>query len=306
MSDWNVDELECRPRPTLRTVQRLGRPSSIAVRMSRGLLAVVSATIVALTTAPVASAYTYTDCIDVNANYSPTWHVIRNTSTYFAAQGEVVVRQLRGCTDASGTLLQNCSAQVWPANMQGAGEFKQIGYANVGSPSNPPTCNSSAMNWWATCCSGFTENVTQMSLAFYPAIGDTIRFSIYRYAPGGLVYWRLKVDDLSHAGWWGWRELVQSAPSVGSVWYGIEDHSLQSQFGSNSSSSQVRLRGLSYRLSNGSAWTYLTGSTGSAAGFWANDLGYGVPGCWAESVTTYAGPIASNQTSVNGYTANCP
>jgi hypothetical protein len=190
--------------------------------------------------------------------------------------------------------------------MQGTNEFKQIGYANVETPDDPPTCNSSAMNWFATCCSGFTASQTPMSLAFYPAIGDTIRFSIYRYAPGGLVYWRLKVDDLSHAGWYGWRELVQTAPSVGEVWYGIEDHSLQSQFGSNSSTSPVRLRGLSFRLANGGAWTYLTGSTGTAGGDWASDLGYGEPGSWIETVSTYSGPIASNQTSVNGYTAACP
>jgi hypothetical protein len=209
-------------------------------------------------------------------------------------------------TDASGSL-QNCAAQVSPANMQGyPNEFKQIGYAAVGSPDDPPTCNSSAMNWWATCCSGFTQIVTPMGLTFYPAIGDTIRFSIYRYAPGGSVYWRLKVDDLSHAGWYGWREHIQTASSVSEVWYGIEDHSLQSQFGSNSSTSPVRLRGLSYRLSNGGLWNYLTGNTGIYAGYWASDLGYGEPGCWIESATTYAGPFASNQTSVNGYAASCP
>jgi hypothetical protein len=219
--------------------------------------------------------------------------VIRNTSTYYAAQGEVVIRQLHGCTNASGSL-QNCDAQVWPANMQGTDDFKQIGYANI-------TCNGTGMNFFATCCAGFTDIVSEMSLAFGPAVGDTVRFSIYRYAPGGAVYWRLKVDDLSHPGWYGWRELLQVDPSVGLVWYGIEDHSKQSQFGSNSSTSPVRLRGLSYRLSNGAAWTYLTG-TGSVA--WANLAGLGVPLCWWDSISTYSGPIASNQTSLNGYTSN--
>jgi hypothetical protein len=274
--------------------------------MHRRLLALLSAIIFTLTMAPSASAYTFTDCVTITPNYGPTWHVYRSTSTYYAAQGEVVIRQLRACTNSDGTSYQNCAAQVFPANMQGSNDFKQIGYAAVGSLTDPPTCNSSAMNWWATCCSGFTESVTQMSLAFYPAIGDTIRFSIYRYAPGGSVYWRLKVDDLSHSGWYGWRDLIQVGSSVGEVWYGIEDHSYQSQFGSSSSTSPVQLRGLSYRLSNGGAWTYLTGNTGTAGGFWASDAGYGEPSCWIESVTTYAGPIASNQTSVNGYTTTCP
>lgn len=87
--------------------------------------------------------------------YHPTWHVTRDSSTYFAAQGDVVIRQLRGCTNASGS--EDDNAQVWPANMQGVDDFKQIGYANNGGTS---------MNWWATCCSGFTSNVTGMSLSF--------------------------------------------------------------------------------------------------------------------------------------------
>lgn len=120
----------------------------------------------------------------------------------------------------------------------------------------------------------------------------------------GLIYWRLKVNDLSHPGWYGWRELVQVDPSVGKLWWGIEDHNKKSQFGSNSSTIPVRLRGLSYRLSNGGAWNDLTGSTGISQGHWVNaDLG--IPGCWWEGVTTYAGPYASNQTSVNGYSASC-
>lgn len=279
------------------------------MKMRRKLLAMLAAMVMTLTMAPTASASTFADCIYVNSGYSPTWHVFRNSSTYYAAQGEVVVRQLRGCSNSDHSLQQNCAAQVWPANMQGTNEFKQVGYAIVGSPNDPSSCNSSAMNWWATenGGTGFDQNVTGMSLAFYPAIGDTIRFSIYSYTvTGSWTYWRLKVDDLSHAGWYGWRDIIQLAPSVGETWYGIEDHSLQSQFGSNSSTSPVRLRGLSYRLSNGAAWTYLTGSTGSAGGYWAHDLGYGEPGCWYQSVTTYAGPIASDQTSVNGYTAGCP
>jgi hypothetical protein len=148
---------------------------------------------------------------------------------------------------------------------------------------------------------GFDENTSQMGLAFYPAIGDTVRFSIYRYAPGGIVYWRLKVDDLSHAGWYGWRDIELIASSVQEVWYGIENHNRHTQFGSNSSTTPVRLRGLSYRLSNGGAWNHLEGTTSTGL---ANDQGNGIPNCWVETIGTYAGPISSTQTSLNGYTSN--
>lgn len=273
----------------------------VEMNLRRRSLALLMAVGMSMSFVPSVSAVTFSNCANISADYSPTWHVFR-LGTFYAAQGEVVIRQLRGCTNASGSALQNCAAQVWPANMQGAfgTDFKQIGYANVGTPSDPAPCNSSAMDWFATCCSGWTDNVSPMTLAFDPVVGHTIRFSIYRYAPGGLVYWRLKVDDLSHPGWYGWRELVQSASSVGEVWYGIEEHSKQSQFGSNSSTNRTRLRGLSYRLSNGSAWTYLTGTSNVA---WANaDLGR--PSCWKNGITTYSGPIDTDQTDVNGFTTS--
>lgn len=271
------------------------------MRLRRKLVLLLTAISLSVAFAPAVSAAPFSNCVAIASNYHPNWHVFRNTSTYYAAQGEVVIRQLRACTNSNGTPQQSCAAQVWPANMQGSNEFKQIGFASVGSITDPPTCNSSAMNWWATVNGGIgnVDNVSQMSLAFYPAIGDTIRFSIYRYAPGGFVYWRLKVDDLSHAGWYGWREIIQNASSVPEVWYGIENHSKQTQFGSTSATNQVRLRGLSYRLSNGGAWNYLEGN-GSAG--MANTQGLGYPSCWINSVSTYSGPISPIQTSLNGYT----
>ncbi len=264
-------------------------------------IAFLSALLISVAFAPSANAATFSNCVNIADDYSPTWHVWRDTTTYYAAQGQLVIKQLRGCTNSSGSSLQNCAAQVWPANLDGTNDFKQIGYANVGTPTDPPLCNSSAMNWFATYCSGWTESVSGMSLAFYPSIGDDVRFSIYRYAPGGLVYWRLKVDDLSHAGWYGWRDLVQIGSSGHKVWYGIENHSKQSQFGSNSSTSPVRLRELSYRLSNGGAWNYLEGTSNTD---WAWDA-LGIPACWNESVTTYVGNISSIQTALMGYTGSC-
>ncbi len=257
------------------------------------VVALLSGLVLTLSVAPAVSAVSYSNCVNITNDYTPTWHVFRNTSTYYAAQGEVVIRQLHGCTNQSGSL-QRFTTWAWPANMQGASDLKQIGYG-------VETDNGTAMNWWATCCSGFTENVTAMGLTFFPVVGHTVRFSIYRYAPGGLVYWRLKVDDLSHAGWYGWRDLVQVGSSVNETWYGIEDQSKQSQFGSNASTTRVQLRGLSYRLSDGGPWNYLTGNSNSS---WANTAGLGTPGCWIESVSLYAGPFASDQTSVNGWTAD--
>jgi hypothetical protein len=262
------------------------------MKMRRKLFASLSAVLVTLSMAPAVSAATYTDCSTDPAGYHPTWYVFRDTATYYAAQGEVVIRQLSGCTHSDGSANQDYHAQVWPANIQGTNEFKQIGYGN-------DTSGGTAMNWWATenGGSGFDQNVTGMSLAFYPAIGDTIRFSIYRYGS----YWRLYVNDLSHAGWYGWRDILAVGSSGNEVWYGIEDHSWQSQFGSSSGTNQTRLRGLSYRLSAGGAWTYLTGTTKTT---WNEPLGIGEPTCWIESVATYAGPIDPAQTSLNGYTAN--
>jgi hypothetical protein len=45
--------------------------------------------------APSASAATFSNCVSIVPNYAPTWHVYRNTATYYAAQGEVVIQQLR-------------------------------------------------------------------------------------------------------------------------------------------------------------------------------------------------------------------
>lgn len=264
--------------------------------LRRKALALISAVGLTLAFVPTVSAVTFKNCVNIDPSYAPTWHVLRNSTNYYAVQGEVVIRQLRGCTNADGSNNQDWHAWAWPANMEGTDDFKQIGYGVI-------TSNGTGMNFWATKYAGFTEEVSEMSLAFAPAIGDTVRFSIYRYAPGGAVYWRLKVDDLSHPGWYGWRELLQVDPSVGKVWYGIEAQSKQSQFGSNSSTSQVRLRGLAYRLSNGGAWNYLTGYTGISQGYWAN-AGLGTPACWIERVSTYSGPFATNQTSVDGYTTN--
>lgn len=267
-------------------------------------LAVLAALLLSAAFAPSASAATFSNCVTISNDYNPTWHVWRDTSNhpaYYAAQGQTVIKQLRGCTNSNGTYEQDCAAQVWPANLQGTGEIKQIGYANVGTVTYPANCNSSAMNWFASVYVGGNDSVTGMSLAFYPSIGDDVRFSIYRYAPGGFVYWRMKVDDLSHTGWYGWRDLVQAAPSVGQVWYGIEDHSKQSQFGSDSAASPVRLRELSYRLSNGGAWNYLEGTSDTD---WAWDA-LGIPVCWNESVTTYVGNISSIQTALKGYTGSC-
>lgn len=263
------------------------------MNIRRKLAAFVSGLVLTLALAPSVGAVSYSNCVDVDANYAPTWLVIRNSSTYYAAQGEVVIRQLHGCTNASGSL-QKFVTFAFPANLEGTTDFKQIGYGVV-------TDNGTAMNWFATCCSGWAEVVTGMSLTFFPVVGDTVRFSIYRYAPGGLVYWRLKVDDLSHPGWYGWRDLVQVGSSTNQAWYGIEVQNKKSQFGSNSSTNLVRLRGLSYRLSNGGAWNYLEG-TGSTS--WANTLTLGTPACWIESVSTYAGPISGIQTSLNGWTGN--
>jgi hypothetical protein len=142
-----------------------------------------------------------------------------------------------------------------------------------------------------------------MNFTFYPTLGDDVRFSIYRYAPGGpLIYWRLKVDDLSHAGWYGYRDLVQVDPSVGLVWYGIEDHNKQSQFGADSAATYVRVREMSYRLSNGGPWTYLEGTSNAG---WASDHGLGEPACWIESIGTYTGTVSSIQTALKGYTSSC-
>lgn len=256
----------------------------------RKLAAAFAGLILTLVLPAAASAYTYTTCITEPADYTPTWHVIRNTANYYAAQGEVVIRQLHGCTGSSGNTIL---AQVWPANMQGPLDFVQIGYANVGT--------GTTMNWWAATDANMTSTVSQMSLSFFPVIGHTVRFTIARVNLGGINYWRLKVDDLSHAGWWGWRDLVQNDDHTELVWYGIEDHNEKSQFGGNSSTNTVRLRGLSYRLSNGGAWNYLEGTTNSA---WANTKGVLKPGCWIESISTYSGPFSSIQTSLNGYTAD--
>ncbi|MGH3523260.1 MAG: hypothetical protein ACRDU4_10660 [Mycobacterium sp.] len=271
------------------------------MNLRRKCVVLVAGLILSMAVPTATSAWTYTNCVNIDKNYSPTWHVLRTGSTFYAAQGEVVIRQLRGCTNSNQSNLQNYYAQVWPANILGVGsgtnEFKQIGYGNE-------TTNGTSMNWFATCCSGGTDSVTGMGLTFYPVIGHTVRFSIYRYSPGGFVYWRLKVDDLSHAGWYGWRDLIQVDNSVAETWYGLEDHSKQSQFGSNASGSPIQLRGLSYRLSDGGPWHYLEGDTGISQGHWASDLGLGVGSCWIESVTIYNGPYAGDQTSVNGYTAN--
>ena len=260
------------------------------MNIRRRIAALLSGLIVALAMPSAAGAYTYSACISEPAGYSPTWHVFRDNANYYAVQGEVVIRQLHGCTGGSGTTIL---AQVWPANMQGSLDFLQIGYANIDS--------GTTMNWWASSNSAPSPDVSQMSLSFFPVVGHTVRFTIARVNLGGIYYWRLKVDDLSHSGWYGWRNLIQNDDHTQEVWYGIEDHNEKSQFGGNSSTNTVRLRGMAYRLANGGAWNYLTGTTKAA---WANTMGVTKPGCWTESISTYAGPFDNNQTSLNGYTAD--
>ena len=145
------------------------------------------------------------------------------------------------------------------------------------------------------------DDVSQMSLSFFPVVGHTVRFTIARVNLGGINYWRLTVNDLSHAGWFGWRDLVQNDDHTQEVWYGIEDHNAKSQFGGKSSTNTVRIRGMTYRLTNGGAWNYLTGTTKAA---WAGTAGIAKPGCWIQSINTYSGPIDPSQTSLNGYTAD--
>ena len=112
------------------------------------------------------SAVTFKNCANIDPSYAPTWHVVRNSTNYYAAQGEVVIRQLRGCTNADGSNNQDRHALAFPANMQGTNDYKQVGYGVI-------TSNGTGMNFFATKYAGFTEEVSEMSLAFGPAIGTT-------------------------------------------------------------------------------------------------------------------------------------
>ena len=267
--------------------------------VGRKVMALAAGLILSLAMPTSVGAWTYTTCTTPPPTnppgkvYSPTWHVYRDTATYYGVQGEVVIRQLHGCTGATGQ--QNPTVLVFPVNLETTNQFLQVGYGiGVGGGSN--------MQFYASSSDDNSGNVSPMSIGFQPTIGHTVRFDIYRFTDtDGILKWQLRVDDLSHTGWFGWRARLQNSTNGPKVWFGIEDKNQKSQFGGNSSANSVRLRGLAYRLSNGGAWNYLTGTNKWS---WANDWGIPKPGCWINSITTYSGPIDPAQTSLNGYTAD--
>lgn len=259
--------------------------------------------VVAVTMVQSANAATYVNCYQ-QGDVSPTWHVFRpyggTTTIFYAAKGEVVIRQLHGCTNSAG---QGPWTGVMAANMANPNpnttDFPQVAYGMKDT--------GTGMGFWATVpAGGPSGNMSLMSIGIEPIIGNTVRFEIYGVVSGPNRFWRLKVSDLTRGAstYYGYRDVEAFNTYTNQVWYGIEDHNTASQFGGNSSANQVRIRNLSYRLTSGGAWTYLTG-TPSGSYSWANANPPSIPACWQYSISTYAGPIASDQTSLNGWTSSC-
>jgi hypothetical protein len=213
-------------------------------------------------------------------------------TNYYAAKGETRIRSVHGCSPNNGL---DSWVAVIPANMQGPFDFMQIGYGTTRS-------DGTGLGFWATDHAGNDQIMSPMTLGFGPTVGNLTRFEIWSFVSGPTRYWRMRVTDVTRgaAQFVGWRDREATNLYTGEVWYGIEQHDLHSQFGGATSANVAQLRQLSYKLSANALWTVLEGTGGAA---WAHNPG-SVLGCWNYSIATYAGPIASDQTSLNGYTAN--
>lgn len=265
--------------------------------MGRKFAALLPGLILSLAMAPVASAATYTDCTTPpNPAYYPTWHVYRDTSHYFAAKAQFVIRQLRGCTNAAAG--EDPIVLVMAANLQDPNDFPQIGYGTADT-------GGSNMVFWASTTAGGSAVISPMNSGnVTPIVGNTIRFQIHRVSVNSVWYWEMRVEDVTRGAgtYWSYRRIVAMDASAHKVWYGIEQHNNGSQFGSNSSTNPLQVRFLNYKLSANAAWTVLTGAAGTTYA-WAN-LNGPIPSCWKYSISTYAGSIATDQTSLDGYTNN--
>jgi hypothetical protein len=184
------------------------------------------------------------------------------------------------------------------ANLQDPNDFPQTGYGTVDT-------GGSTMRFWASTTAGGSANVSVLNSGnVLPIVGNTVRFQIYRVSVNGVWYWEMRVEDVTRgAGTYSsYRRIVAMDASTHEVWYGIEQHNNGSQFGTNSSTNALQLRFLNYKLSFNADWTVLTGAAGTTYS-WAN-LDGPIPACWQYSISTYSGSVASDQTSLNGYTTN--
>lgn len=263
------------------------------MNLRRKFAVMLSVLVLSLGLAPAASAATYTSCTTAPSSpYTPTWHVIRSSSTYYAAKAQFVIRQLHGCTNAAGG--EDPIVLVMAANLEDPNDFPQIGYGTFDT-------GGTNMRFWASMRSGGSADVSVLDSGnVLPIVGNTIRFLIYRVSVNGVWYWEMRVEDVTRGAgiYWSYRRIAATDAYTHKVWYGIEQHNNGSQFGTNSSTTPLQVRFLNYKLGFNAAWTVLTGTTGYA---WAN-LNGPIPACWQYSITTYDGSIATNQTSLNGYT----
>ena len=259
--------------------------------MRRLLMVVAIASRLVIAVTPV-RAFDFAACTSApNSSDHPTWHVYRNSFLYLQAIGQIVIRDVVGCTNPVGG--EDSFSAIFPANMQDSdcNPFTQIGYGSV---------NASIDTFWASVDGDSIGcgDVSSMSLGFGPAIGHLDRFEIFPYY-SGQSWWEMRVTDVTINNY-GYRLVPRNDSSTTEVWYGIETHNYHDQFGGNSSTNIARLQYLGYKYSGGpTAYTYLTG-TGQAA--WANAPVGNIPLCWVESISTITTDL---YTSLNGYTGDC-
>lgn len=265
------------------------------VRRKFGVL--LSGLVLSLALAPVASAATYINCTTPpSPGYYPTWHVYRDTTNYYAAKAQFVIRQLHGCTNAAAG--EDPLALVMAANLEDPNDFPQIGYGTFDT-------GGSNMRFWASSTPGGSPNISVLNSGnVLPIVGNTVRFQIYRVSVNGVWYWEMRVEDVTRGAgtFWSYRRIAATDAYTHKVWYGIEQHNNGSQFGTNSSTTPLQVRFLNYKLSFNADWTVLTGAAGTTYA-WAN-LDGPIPACWQYSISTYSGATAPDQTSLNGYTKN--
>ena len=260
------------------------RPRSIryATRQRRSLVLAVMMAVLATPLLPQAAEAAYYKNCTANDGHSPTWHAYRNLSgrQYTEAAGVTVIRALHECTNGSDNL-----SAVMAANVQGScTPFTQLGYGRV---------DGYAQAWLYTPDDNSCGALQFYSSTLSPLVGHVVKFLIFQ--SGTQWYYEIYDETL---GMLDIHTRVRHANYGNEVWYGIEVHNNNDQFGGAGSANIVLLYDLSYNYVGASSIAYLTGTSQVA---WANQGT--IPSYWLASKTT----IPSNShTELTGDTTNHP
>jgi hypothetical protein len=219
--------------------------------------------------------------------YSPTYHVFRNVAgrQYTQVIARTIIRQLNACEPGSDSF-----SAVMAINLQDADcvPFVQFGYGEIqgGQP----------LTWLLTQQDNSCGIVTQQSLGCFPVIspvlGHNVQFEIYK---PNTTQWQFHLSDLT-TGCGSFYAIADHGDYTSMVWYGIETHNNNDQFGGAGSAARAQLFDMGYQYNGDgtTSYTYLTGTTSVA---WANN---GViPYYWFASISTVSG-----RTTISGYTIN--